>query len=286
MENASKALLMAGGMLIAIIIISMLMLMINSLTSYQQEDVQSQREAQIVEFNQQYLGYERDDVRGNELYSLINRTFDYNERYSNQGNIGDYQPMTITIDFDGKRSQLVREGKNNQIFTKDVYEFTYTSSSRSYSGVEKIQEIEALKTSDIKNLSNNPSIKNGNPIYLTDEILNNLVYGYDKVFTSDYKNNYSNTSDEDFVKIIQNFNSLIGVDGFLLIEYRDNGQIKGRRELVTQLKQIAPIAGTGFIDLYNEYVQFKRGIFECTNVEYSPIGRVIKMEFKFTGQFD
>ena len=51
MENASKALLMAGSVLISIIVISLFLIMTNSLTSYQQTQTQSQREAQIVSFN-------------------------------------------------------------------------------------------------------------------------------------------------------------------------------------------------------------------------------------------
>ena len=36
---------------------------------------------------------------------------------------------------------------------------------------------------------------------------------------------------------------------------------------------------------YYEYMQFKRGVFECTNLEYDNVsGRVKTIEFKFTGK--
>lgn len=38
---------------------------------------------------------------------------------------------------------------------------------------------------------------------------------------------------------------------------------------------------------YYEYVQFKRAKFDCGKIEYDQkTGRVIKMEFKFTGKFE
>ena len=72
MENASKALLMAAGVLIALIIIGALLLMFNNLSNYQETNTQNTRESQIVEFNKQFETYDRNDVRGNELISLTN----------------------------------------------------------------------------------------------------------------------------------------------------------------------------------------------------------------------
>ena len=66
MENASKALIMAGSVLIALMIIGALMLMFGNLTSYQETDTQGTRSAQIAEFNQQFETYDRDDVRGSD----------------------------------------------------------------------------------------------------------------------------------------------------------------------------------------------------------------------------
>ena len=44
MENASKALLMAAGVLIALIIIGALLLMFNNLSNYQETNTQNTRE--------------------------------------------------------------------------------------------------------------------------------------------------------------------------------------------------------------------------------------------------
>lgn len=105
MENASKALIMAGSVLIALMIIGALLLMFNSLSSYQDTNTQTVREAQIVEFNNQYETFNRNDVRGSDLYSLLNRVVDYNRRKSTVGTGTNdegadiaFQPMTISYD--------------------------------------------------------------------------------------------------------------------------------------------------------------------------------------------
>ncbi len=103
MENASKALLMAGSVLIALMIIGALLLMFNNLSSYQEADIQTTREAQVIEFNNQYETYNRKNVRGSDLYSLLSKVIDYNRRKSTEGTGDDqgqflaYDPMTIYV---------------------------------------------------------------------------------------------------------------------------------------------------------------------------------------------
>lgn len=103
MENASKALIMAGSILISLMVIGALLLMFNNLSNYQKTGTQDTREAQVIAFNNQYETYNRKNVRGSDLYSLLSRVIDYNRRKSTQGTGEDsgkelaYQPMTITV---------------------------------------------------------------------------------------------------------------------------------------------------------------------------------------------
>lgn len=42
-----------------------------------------------------------------------------------------------------------------------------------------------------------------------------------------------------------------------------------------------------YVDIYYEYVQFKRAKFDCVETEYNQqTGRIVKMKFKFTGKFE
>ena len=79
MENATKALLMAAGILIAIIVLSLAIVVYGRVTSYYQLKQRNISEEQLTAFNNEYSVYDREDVTGFELVSLINKTIDYNQ---------------------------------------------------------------------------------------------------------------------------------------------------------------------------------------------------------------
>lgn len=105
MENASKALVMAGGVLIALMIIGALLLMFNNISNYQRANVENTKDSQVVEFNNQFSTYNRDDVRGSDLYTLLNRAVDYNTRQTTSSTTSKdakekiaFAPVTINVD--------------------------------------------------------------------------------------------------------------------------------------------------------------------------------------------
>ena len=78
MENATKALLIAAGFLIAIIILSMLALGYNQISNYYQQQSDNFTLSQIVELNKKFTNYDGKTIRGNEMLSVINLVVDYN----------------------------------------------------------------------------------------------------------------------------------------------------------------------------------------------------------------
>lgn len=145
MENASKALIMAAGVLMALLILGALVLMFNGLTAYQGESTQNTREAQIIDFNNGYTGYDRDDVRGSELLTLLNKVIDYNERKTSLGTQGAeiaYEPMTIKFSL---KSQDLRKtltyDKTIRLFTSNSYEESGTENQFEKSIENKISPI-------------------------------------------------------------------------------------------------------------------------------------------------
>lgn len=127
MENASKALLMAAGVLIALIVIGALILMFNNLSTYQNTEEQNTKEAQIVKFNNQFETYIRDDVRGSDIYSLVNKINDYNSRQANttgskEGKDLQYNSITINVEFkDATDRKNLSYDNNNRVFTTNSY---------------------------------------------------------------------------------------------------------------------------------------------------------------------
>ena len=97
MENITKALLMAAGMLLAVLILSLLVMAYNKLSGYYEQSQELLTAEQLDKFNKQFQNYAgRKDIRGNELISLMNKIIDYNESESYQ--VGtNYEPIKVKI---------------------------------------------------------------------------------------------------------------------------------------------------------------------------------------------
>jgi len=72
MENASKALLIAGGVLIAILIVSALVVTLNIVNSNQRTREKALATEQLAEFNQKYEAYNKKALRGTDIITLKN----------------------------------------------------------------------------------------------------------------------------------------------------------------------------------------------------------------------
>ncbi len=104
MENASRAMIIAGGILIGMLIIGALAYMFTELGNYQSDQVDKLEVEQLAEFNEQFLTYDRDNVTIMELKSLYNKIESSNEQYNDKNfnvtlTIKDTQPpMNSLID--------------------------------------------------------------------------------------------------------------------------------------------------------------------------------------------
>lgn len=81
MENATKAFIIAGGMLIAMLIVGLLVWGYNNISSFQRTNVETEALEQIAEFNSRFEAYNRGSVRGYQMISLANLARDYNSRF-------------------------------------------------------------------------------------------------------------------------------------------------------------------------------------------------------------
>src|SRR5574344_1657430 len=82
MENASKALLMAGGVLLSIIIIGVVMFAYRGITSLQKEKDVGLSNAQVSKINEQIEKYtSKSVIYGSEVLSICNAIEDYSKKY-------------------------------------------------------------------------------------------------------------------------------------------------------------------------------------------------------------
>lgn len=125
MENASKALIMAGGVLISLMVIGLLVLFYNNLSGMQKIKTDSETEQQATEFNKQYDVYAR-DVYGSEILSIANKIADYNKREAdNKG----YTPIDLEVTFTKGLSE--RYFVENKVYSaKDLYDITANKSAK------------------------------------------------------------------------------------------------------------------------------------------------------------
>lgn len=101
MENATKALLISAAVMIAIMVLTLLMMAYNQVSDYYESQHTDAMVKQAEEFNNNFINYERDNIRGSDLLSLMNRVIDYNERESyTQGT--DFKRIEVTIKIDNQ----------------------------------------------------------------------------------------------------------------------------------------------------------------------------------------
>lgn len=91
MENASLAVRMAGGVLIALLIIGFFISMMVVINENQQKAQDEEDLRQVALFNESYSSFENRIITGYQMLSLINKAIDYNRRMTDENaNSGSY----------------------------------------------------------------------------------------------------------------------------------------------------------------------------------------------------
>ena len=117
MENASKALIIAGAILLAILLISLGIMVFTQAQETVNDTSLSQ--AEVTSFNSTFLKYEGDDVSGTMVRSLISDVL------ANNGN--DSNPDISLVDGSGSNITGTSSIKTNQ---KYKVELSYSSDGR------------------------------------------------------------------------------------------------------------------------------------------------------------
>ena len=132
MENASKALLIAGGVLIALIIITMFLLMSNRLSNIQKEQQEMEKTKQLAAFNAEYEAFDRKVMYGVDVITLINKVAENNKKYA--GNT--YYQIIITL------NNIQITNSNSLIGTNEKY--LYKCTKITYNDLGRVSKIEIV----------------------------------------------------------------------------------------------------------------------------------------------
>ncbi len=260
MENASKALLIAGGVLLTLLVVSLLIFAWGKYSDFYNNQDELSEISDIRAFNSQFTAFEKRDVHGYELISLCNKIADYNMRYSNAaGSQNDerYNRITMTINLDGKSEVLKHSGETSvrpPLFTRDIYTTdgiiniieTATGIERAYGGSDTTTKL----AKSIDSL-----------------VLTNDQIEYNKTYRGISESESKNTA-------LSKYNSIVKIN-----------------KATTYEEMNSKILGDADIMKYYEFYQFKRGIFRCEtinpNTDYDNVsGRISKISFTFTGKIE
>lgn len=246
MENASKALIMAGGMLLAILIVSLLIYAWSLFSKYQSSNDSLSEIEDTAKFNEQFANYDRKGIQGYEILSLVNKVTDYNYRKSSASGAKSnekYTPVTIYINFvnNNNRKKLTQDGGNNKLFTASTYIINATRSP--------FDTIVNSMTTIENEWGNSDSATK-------------VAKGIGTIFLN------NSASDDAKINAVKKFSNL---------SYKNYPlTLGGYNSMITNEKEKAY--------KYYEYMQFKRSLFNSvTNqIEYdNSSGRITKMVFNF-----
>lgn len=266
MENATRALTMAASVLIALVIISAILLVFNNLSSYQKLNQELKKNAQVVEFNRQFDTYDRTDVRGSDIFSLINKVLDYNERQSYVGEEGSdlgYKPITLTIDLDKNVNDIQvpnSDVSSRKLITDKIY--VIDTSTNKFDSTNNFRKI-------IDKISN---IENNNEAELTQSELTELTIAITSIFLPD------KSTESEKALAIKKFNDITGRN----IKLWNNNTIGEDSQIRQDVYR------------YYEYIQFKRTYFDCISLDGKSsgivydnnTGRITEMSFVGNGRIE
>lgn len=238
-------------MLLAILLISLLVYAWGLFSEYQNAQNELANIEDTAKFNEQFTNYDRKNVLGYEILSLVNQVIDYNTRESKDaqatGN-DKYRPITISINLNDGAEAFTKDG-TIRLFTANTYIQNNTVNSLA-SIISKATTIEnRYGGSD----SATRIAKSIDSIFLTQAQLN-------------YNNNLGMSEEESWSGAIKKFNS-----------YSTNLTVSTKDALLAQKEDTYT---------YYEYMQFKRAKFDSASSELQydeTTGRVVKMVFNFTG---
>ena len=111
MENASKALIIAGAILISILIISLGVIIYQQAAGVINNNAMS--EVEVTQFNEPFLSYTGSNVRGANVNALLNKIQSNNSTYADDDSkrievTGD---ITLSADVDATPSEKAKTGK-------------------------------------------------------------------------------------------------------------------------------------------------------------------------------
>lgn len=201
MENAVKALEIASGVFLGLLILGALVLGYNRVSELRRTQYEVEQDQQSADFNKSYEAYNTKSVYGSEIFSLANKVVDYNKAYPAEEG---YEELILAVTFT----------KDYGAYFQKNMEYTATSITAQYETIAK--EIRKDGSNEIKSSKTNVTKK---------------VQEWSKVSKNTLYSSFGKNSDE--FKTIQKYQTLVTTQNDIVrttfkcigYEYDTNGRI-------------------------------------------------------------
>lgn len=130
MENASKALVIAAGVLLTLLIVSLMLYVYTSISNVSKREAEILTAEELSEFNMQFESFNKSSMYGTDIITVINKAIANNKKYPNQTI---EMTLTTTEDFFTTQTYFELDSlgnyvRNNEKSTEElvIEEGTYT----------------------------------------------------------------------------------------------------------------------------------------------------------------
>lgn len=135
MENASKALIIAGGILISIMILSLLVYVATSISDMAESQDRKLAAQQIQEFNKSYLAYSKTRMYGTDVITVVNKAINHNKTIG----ATEVDPYYINI-----KIETIQDFRTTGMIIDNSLPYNHKDYKEDNISVDKIKEIMGL----------------------------------------------------------------------------------------------------------------------------------------------
>ena len=248
MENASKALIMAGSILLTIMVVGLLIYFLSQYRQFPQAQTEAERLAQVSKFNREYESYDKKEMYGTEVATVVNKVINHNKKYADQ------------------RTGELRKGESNHYI--DV-EITVNTNIQKYA----IQYYEVQQPDeDTKSyVAEDTYIKGTIRGYINGDRDQEVEYNLDKkTFTKGQK-----------ISLLRGNNSnstVITLNQTLEDFFKDADTV--RIQLISGPNGAKPATkfdSMNYTEVYSGFTDFKRSYFKCTKIGYDEDTQMVNL---------
>lgn len=283
MENAAKALLIAGGVLLTMLVVSLLIFSWGRFSEFYNNQDELKELEDVAKFNQQFSAYENRKVHGYELISLANKVADYNMRYSDKtGAQNDKKYTPITMKFN-----ITTEQAESFQFKKDPYDVIVPLRN-----LQPLFKKNEYIQSNVKNDIVGDIWGEGTKIediYGSADIATRLAKSINVLILSkdDFDSNRESKGWNETASkraALDDYNFIVEKEEDKIEKYKNKENWTKTEYENTVKKDYQDMINKLIVDAnimhYYEYYQFKKAIFKCKEIQYDSVSnRISYMEF-------